>query len=75
MKVCPFCKTRLREYNYGSYYDPPEYGEECINKKCMKYAVRYFYYDGFNYQCNKWNGNNDKEFGLRMKYHRRKNFK
>lgn len=75
MKVCPFCKESLRKYNYDGYYEPSEYGEECDNKKCGKYAVYYFYYDGFNYKCGKWNGTNEKEFKLRMNYHKRNGFK
>lgn len=75
MKSCPFCKEKLREYNYTSYYDPPEYGEECVNPKCMKYAVRYYYYGGFTYQCGKWGGTNEREFKLRMNYHSRHGFK
>lgn len=72
MKVCPFCNTKLKKYNYSSYYDPPEYGEECTNKKCLQYSIKYFYYDGFNFQCGKWSGNNEKEFNLRMNYYKRK---
>lgn len=54
MKACPFCKTRLRKYNYTSYYDPPEYGEICDDPKCGKYHSEYFYYDGISLKCGDW---------------------
>ena len=54
MKFCPFCKTRLREYNYTSHYDPPEYGTVCDNPKCGKYYSGYFYYDGISLKCGNW---------------------
>lgn len=75
MKVCPFCGERLYEYSHTSYYDPPEWGENCDNAKCGKYAVHYFHYDGFSYTLGKWSGTNEREFKLRMKYHKRHGFR
>ena len=57
---CPFCKKELSRYDYGDYWNPPEYGEECINPKCRKYYEKYCYDLGFELRCGKWE-HSDKE--------------
>ncbi|NOW85551.1 hypothetical protein B0H39_003432 [Clostridium beijerinckii] len=54
MKRCPFCNKSLRKYSSGGYMEPPESGEVCENKKCGKYADKYFYYDGVTLICGNW---------------------
>lgn len=82
MKRCPYCNKLLKKYNYGGYYDPPEYGEKCKNPKCGKYADEYFYYDGVTFICGNW-GYSEKdskiniesaelEFKKRIKYQLKK---
>ncbi|MBO3356176.1 hypothetical protein [Clostridium perfringens] len=51
---CPFCKKKLWKYDYSDYWNPPEYGEECINTKCRKYYKKYCYGLGFDLKCGKW---------------------
>ena len=78
MKNCPYCNKPLRKYSYSGYWEPPESGEECNNKKCGKYAEKYDYYDGATYICGNWRYNEENsivniesaelELKMRIKY-------
>ena len=81
---CPLCGSVLNTWDYGDYYTPDEYGEECNNIKCIGYKISYFYYDGYSFKVGKWeyevdktqalNGNIEKvgrEFNLRIRYYKK----
>ena len=54
MKRCPYCGEKLRQYDYGGYMEPTEYGKVCKNYKCGKYGEEYNMYDGLILNCGKW---------------------
>ncbi|MGJ0846531.1 hypothetical protein ACR77J_07575 [Tissierella praeacuta] len=77
MKKCVFCNSKLVYKDYSSYYDPPEWYLRC--KRCKKFEMSYFYYDGYYLKLDKWERSNVdvespimKEFYKRLKYYRKR---
>ena len=81
---CPLCGSVLNTWDYGDYYTPDEYGEECNNKKCIGYKKSYSYYGGHSFKVGKWEYEEDKtpslngsiekeyrEFELRIRYYKK----
>ena len=72
MSKCPYCNEKLNYVNYTSYYDPPEWYQRCINPKCGKYEISYFYYDGYRLKLNKWKKANVDDDSLELQeFHNR----
>lgn len=52
---CPLCGKLLSKWDYSyDYMSPPEYGEKCINKKCIGYEKSFMYYYGYKFKVGKW---------------------
>ena len=52
---CPLCGKLLSKWDYSyDYMSPLEYGEKCVNKKCIGYEKSYFYYDGYYFRVGTW---------------------